>query len=75
MLFGLIKDKPPEQIFNNVSCALCSEIVSQNCATLIGEKVIDEKQQQFACFRCFAQIIIQRRQANYTLNDSHKRAA
>jgi hypothetical protein len=75
MLFGLIKDKSPEQVFNNVSCALCSTIVSQNCATLISEKATDAKGQQFACFRCFAQIIIQRRQAKYTLNTSHKRAA
>jgi hypothetical protein len=75
MLFGLIKDKSPEQIHNNVSCALCSSIVSENCATLISEKARDAKQQQFACFRCFAQIIIERQQAKYAVHHSHKRAA
>jgi hypothetical protein len=75
MLFGLIKDKSPEQIHNNVSCALCSTIVSQSCATLINERAGDAQKQQFACFRCFAQIIIERQQAKYTVNHSHKRAA
>jgi hypothetical protein len=72
MLFGLIQDKSPEQIFNNVSCALCSTLVSQSCATLISASNEDD---EFACFRCFAQIIIERGQANHPVNTPHKRAA
>ena len=68
MLFGLLRDKSPEQMLNQVSCALCSTVVSQSCATLISESANDAT---FACFRCFAQIIIERRQAH----TPHQRAA
>lgn len=74
MLFGLIKDKPPEQKQTNISCALCATVVSQSCATLIGE-ANDPESRQFACFRCFARIIVQRRQAESSLPASHQRAA
>jgi hypothetical protein len=74
MLFGLIKDKSPEQKLNNISCALCATVVSQSCATLIGEANGAEPR-RFACFRCFARIIVQRRQAESPLHASHKRAA
>lgn len=75
MLFGLIQDKSPQQILTNVSCALCLTVVSQSCATMISENENDERGQRFACFRCFAQIIIERRQAQYRINTPHKRAA
>jgi hypothetical protein len=75
MLFGLIKDKPPAQKLSPISCALCSTLVSQSCATLIGEPADSREPQRFACFRCFARIIVQRRQAKYPLDNSHQRAA
>jgi hypothetical protein len=75
MLFGLLQDKSPEQIFNNVSCALCLTVVSQSCATPISETASDGNPQQFACFRCFAQIIVERRQTKYQANAPHQRAA
>jgi hypothetical protein len=74
MLFGLIEDKSPEQKLNSISCALCATVVSQSCATLIAE-ANDAEPQRFACFRCFARIIVQRRQAEYSSPASHKRAA
>jgi hypothetical protein len=75
MLFGLIKDKPPAQQPSPISCALCSTIVSQSCATAIGEPANSREPQRFACFRCFARIIVQRRQAKYSPENSHQRAA
>jgi hypothetical protein len=75
MLFGFLQDKSPEQILTNVSCALCLTLVSQSCATPISDTASDGKPQQFACFRCFAQIIVERRQTKYQVNAQHKRAA
>jgi hypothetical protein len=75
MLFGFLQDKSPEQTFTNVSCALCLTVVSQSCATPISETADGEKNQQFACFRCFAQIIVERRQTKNQVNTLHKRAA
>lgn len=75
MLFGFIQDKSPEQIRNQVSCALCLTVVSQSCATVSSVSANAERTKQFTCFRCFAQIIIERRQAKYRMNTPHKRAA
>lgn len=75
MLFGFIQDKSPEQILHNISCALCLTVVSRSCATVLSAGANDQRTQQFACFRCFAQIIIERRQAKYQMNTPHKRAA
>ncbi len=75
MLFGFIRDRTPEQMRTNVSCALCSTVVCQSCSTVISESAKGGKNQQFACFRCFAQIIIDRRQAHHPGNQLYKRAA
>jgi hypothetical protein len=62
MLFGLLKDKSSEHLSNTVSCALCLTVVSQGCATLLKDDPHQPAARQFACFRCFAEIIVQRRQ-------------
>lgn len=75
MLFGLIKDKTPEQIANPVACALCLTVVSQNCATLIKDNPQEPSARQFACFRCFAEIIVQRRQLIQQAQSHQRHAA
>jgi hypothetical protein len=75
MLFGLIKDKSSEQISNPVSCALCLTVVSQGCATLLKDDPQQPSARQFACFRCFAEIIVQRRQLIQRARAQQKHAA
>ena len=75
MLFGLIKDRTSEPIQNSVSCALCLTLVSQSCATLIKDTPGEPQARQFACFRCFAEIIVQRRQLIQQAQSQQKHAA
>jgi hypothetical protein len=75
MLFGLIKGKSPEHLSNPVSCALCLTLVSQSCATLLKDNPQEPKARQYACFRCFAEIIVQRRQLIQQAHSQHKHAA